>query len=268
VQDGTSINSSYFLSTDPDVVTDPAVRQIVGYLPSAVDLDNRIDQTSLELRLASKDYKPGGNRSPGSAASTRCARRRRCSTTSRSSASTRHSQAAGENIEDPANMLDTFAGAWVGDSSYYSARHYDDKQNSVFGEITWHAADSLRFIAGLRYLHATQHFTREGDRYYAGGPTTALIDSTRTRRRRASRSTGMSARTTRCTRTSPRLPARRGEPACAADRARAAGPADARPAGRDSGGLQARFAVELRGRQQVALHGRQAEPHAALFYID
>jgi len=86
-------------------------------------------------------------------------------------------QAAGENIEDPANMLDTFAGAWVGDSSYYSARHYDDKQNSVFGEITWHAADSLRFIAGLRYLHATQHFTREGDRYYAGGPTTALIDS-------------------------------------------------------------------------------------------
>jgi outer membrane receptor protein involved in Fe transport len=85
--------------------------------------------------------------------------------------------AANVDINDPNQFVGTFQDAFAGDSSYYSARHYNDKQNSVFGEATFHASDSLRFIAGLRYLHATQHFTREGDRYYAGGPSTALIDS-------------------------------------------------------------------------------------------
>ena len=53
VQDGTSINSVYIGS----VTTDPALGAVVGFLPSAVDLDNKIDQTSVELRLASKDRK-------------------------------------------------------------------------------------------------------------------------------------------------------------------------------------------------------------------
>jgi outer membrane receptor protein involved in Fe transport len=35
----------------------------------------------------------------------------------------------------------------------------------------------LRGTVGLRVLHANQHFTREGDLFYAGGPSTALIDS-------------------------------------------------------------------------------------------
>jgi outer membrane receptor protein involved in Fe transport len=173
VQDGTSINTPYIGS----VVTDPALGTVVGFLPSAVDLNNKIDQTSVELRLASKDYKAGGT--PWTwiggfyAAKTKTEVFDNEPVFGINAAFT----AAGRNIEDPAELADTFPGAFLGDSSYYSARHYNDKQNSVFGEVTYHAGPSLRLLAGLRLVRASQHFTREGDRYYAGGPTTALIDS-------------------------------------------------------------------------------------------
>ena len=74
-------------------------------------------------------------------------------------------------------MADSFKDAFLGDSSYYSARHYNDRQSSLFGELTYHFSPSLRAIAGLRVLRASQQFTREGDRYYAGGPSSVLVDS-------------------------------------------------------------------------------------------
>ncbi len=85
--------------------------------------------------------------------------------------------AAGADINSDAQLAGSFPGAFTGDSSYYSARHYKDKQSSVFGEITYNVDASLRATLGLRALRATQSFTREGDFYYAGGPSTAAIDS-------------------------------------------------------------------------------------------
>src|SRR6185369_6527406 len=74
VQDGTSINVPYIADViscgnadgrnddgscpAPNVPPQPGLGAVVGALPSAVQLDNKIDQTSLELRLASKDYDP------------------------------------------------------------------------------------------------------------------------------------------------------------------------------------------------------------------
>ncbi len=173
VQDGTSINSPYIGS----VTTDPALGAVVGFLPSAVDLNNRVDQTSLELRLASKDWRAGG--SPYTWIAGVYAARTKTEVYDNepifgiNAAFT----AAGQNINDPAALAGSFPGAFAGDSSYYSARHYNDRQNSVFGEITYHASDTLRLTAGLRALRASQHFTREGDYYYAGGPSSAVIDS-------------------------------------------------------------------------------------------
>lgn len=173
VQDGTSINSPYIGS----VVTDPALGAIVGFLPSAVDLSNKVDQTSLELRLASKDHVKGG--SPWTWIGGLYSAKTRTQVYDNEPVFGINAafKAAGKNIEDPAELADTFPGAFLGDSSYYSARHYTDKQNAIFGEATYHASETLRMIAGLRTVRASQHFTREGDRYYAGGPSTALIDS-------------------------------------------------------------------------------------------
>jgi iron complex outermembrane receptor protein len=193
VQDGTSINVPYIADViscgnadgrnddgscpAPNVPPQPGLGAVVGALPSAVQLDNKIDQTSLELRLASKDY--DASRGPLTwlggvyLAQTKTQVYDNEPVFGINAAFT----AAGVDINDPAQFDGTFPGAFAGDSSYYSARHYTDKQSSLFGEMTYHASPSLRGIVGVRFLRATQHFTREGDLFYAGGPSTAVIDS-------------------------------------------------------------------------------------------
>ena len=173
IQDGTYINVGYIAS----VVSDPALGATVNGLNSAVQLANKTDQTSLELRLASKDYDP--SRGPFTWIGGLYLARTKTQVIDNepifgiNAAFT----AAGADINDPAQLADSFPGAFTGDSSYYSARHYLDKQYAVFGELTYNAGPSLRATAGLRALRATQDFTREGDFYYAGGPSTAAIDS-------------------------------------------------------------------------------------------
>jgi iron complex outermembrane receptor protein len=173
IQDGTSINVPYIASQ----VTDPTLGGVVAGLPSAVQLGNKIDQTSLELRLASKDY--DASRGPLTwiggvyLAQTKTQVVDNEPIFGINAAFT----AAGADINDPAQLAGSFPGAFTGDSSYYSARHYRDKQSSLFGELTYNASAALRATVGLRVLRATEHFTREGDFYYAGGPTSAVIDS-------------------------------------------------------------------------------------------
>ncbi len=174
VQDGTNINSPFIGS---QVLNDDPLGTLVGFLPSAVQLNNTIDQTSLELRMQSKDYDP--SRGPWTwvggiyLAKTKTQVYDNEPIFGINAAFT----AAGKDINNPADLAGTFPGAFLGDSSYYSARHYYDKQSSLFGELTYNATPTLRAIAGLRVLKASQHFTREGDFYYAGGPTSAVIDS-------------------------------------------------------------------------------------------
>jgi outer membrane receptor protein involved in Fe transport len=181
IQDGTSINSVYIGS----VTTDPALGAIVGMLPSQVILNNKVDQTSLEMRVASKDYEQ--TRSPITWLGGVYLSKTKTQVVDNEPVLgiTAAFQNAGHDVNNPADLADTWQGAFTGDSSYYSARHYDDKQSSVFGEVTWHASPSLRVIGGLRVLRATQHFTREGNYYYTSCgtsspsdcPVTAAIDA-------------------------------------------------------------------------------------------
>jgi len=185
IQDGTLVNSAFLGdvirfgndqgSSNPakfgrDATPDAALGAIVGALPSLVQLDNKVDQTSLELRLTSKDYQPGGTPFTWVGGVYFAQTKTQVYDNEPVLGITAAFAAAGKDVNDPAVFAASFPGAFPGDSSYYSARHYKDKQSSVFGEFTYHASPTLRGSAGVRVLRASQHFTREGDFYFAGGP--------------------------------------------------------------------------------------------------
>jgi len=173
IQDGTNINVPYIAS----VITDPALSATVAGLPSAVELTNKIDQTSLELRLASKDYDASRGPITWIGGAYFAQTKTQVIDNEPIFGINAAFAAAGKDINDPNELADSFPGAFTGDSSYYSARHYKDKQSSLFGELTYNFSTDLRATAGVRFLRASQSFTREGDFYYAGGPVTAAIDS-------------------------------------------------------------------------------------------
>lgn len=173
IQDGTLINSTYIGS----VTTDPTLGDLVQTLPSQVILNNKTDQTSIELRLASKDYQPGATPFTWVAGVYSSRTKTEVFDNEPVFGLTQAFANAGFNVEDPADLADTFPGAFPNDNSYFSARHYKDRQTSLFGELTWHFSPTLRGIVGLRVLRASQHFEREGDFYFAGGPTSTVLDS-------------------------------------------------------------------------------------------
>jgi len=177
-QDGTNVNSSYIGGS---LIANPTVASIVTYLPSAVYLNNKISQTSMELRLASKDVTPGGLPITWVAgfygAQTKTDVVDNEPVFGINNAFTKN----GVSINDPTQWNASagyFTNAFLNDNSYYSARHYNAKQDSVFGEVTYHARPDLRLIAGLRYLRSSEDFHREGDLYFAGGPTATHLNST------------------------------------------------------------------------------------------
>ena len=180
IQDGTYINDPSYAVNNPDSY--PGLVDALDALTSQVQLHNKIDQTSLEARLTSKDYDPKSGRHftwigglyvsdattevvdnepiPGIDAVF---------------------QKYGFNPADGVQFLNGFPGDFGNDDSYYSARHYHDKQASVFGELTWHPTSTLAATVGMRYLDASQHFERQGAYYYAGpGDHTVQINSSAT----------------------------------------------------------------------------------------
>ena len=175
IQDGTSINDPSYAVTGSDhpETLPPNLLNLyngLNALSSFVQLNNKIDQTSLELRLASKDYDPKGG-SPITWIAGVYAQDATTSVYDNEPIPGVQAVFASLGIDpsDP-NSFDGFAGAFANDDSYYSVRHYKDKQQSAFGELTWHVSPQLAVTAGLRQLHATQKFTREALPYFYDGP--------------------------------------------------------------------------------------------------
>jgi iron complex outermembrane receptor protein len=167
IQDGTSINDPSYAVLDPAAY--PGLVDDLDALSSAVILQNKIDQTSLEVRLASKDYDPAAHHPITwiggfyvSDSVTQVVDNEPIFGVNDTFA------AHGFDAGDPGLLDGGFPGDFTNDSSYYSARHYHDKQSSVFGELTWHITPKISATTGLRYLVASQHFTREGAYFYAG----------------------------------------------------------------------------------------------------
>ena len=178
-QDGTYINDPSYAVLHPENY--PGLTDALDALTSTVYLNNKIDQTALEVRLASKDYDA---KNPSlftwiggmylSDASTQVYDNEPIPGIDAVFA------AAGFNPGDSAQMLNGFAHDFDNDDSYYSARHYHDQQSSVFGELTWHPAATVAATVGLRFIDARQHFTREGDYFYNLAKNSAVIDSSST----------------------------------------------------------------------------------------
>jgi iron complex outermembrane receptor protein len=175
-QDGTYINDPSYAVLHPDSY--PGLTDALDALTSTVYLNNKIDQTSLEVRLASKDYDP---KNPSlftwigglyvSDATTQVYDDEPIPGVSAVFAQ------YGFNPGDSTQMLNGFAGDFGNDDSYYSARHYHDKQASGFGEVTFHPTTTIAATAGLRYIDARQHFTREGNYFYNLAKNSAVIDT-------------------------------------------------------------------------------------------
>jgi len=161
IQDGTSINDPSYAVLTPGQQGADLVAALDS-LSSAVQLHNKIDQQSLELRMTSKDYDPKA----GSAFTWIGGLYLQDATTSVYDNEPVFGvqaafAAAGVDPGDPAQLDGGFPGDFANDSSYYSVRHYHDKQASVFGELTYHFSPQLALTGGLRQIHATQDFTRE-----------------------------------------------------------------------------------------------------------
>jgi len=181
IQDGTSINDPSYAVVNPNAdnpppndAPPPNVQKMIDALDalsSLVQLNNKIDQTALELRMTSKDYDPktGDHRLTWIGG----VYAQDAYTSVYDNEPIPGVQAAfAANGFDPANsaQFDGFAGAFANDDSYYSVRHYHDKQESIFGEATWHVSPALALTAGLRELHASQKFTRDALPLFYDGP--------------------------------------------------------------------------------------------------
>jgi len=175
VQDGSLVNdlaSSVTGSDDLSTLSAPLLNLYnkLNGLSSLVQLSNRIDQTSLELRLTSKDYDPkGGN--PLTWIAGAYAQDAKTSVSDNEPVLGALATFASLGLDpNDAAVFGGFPGALNNDDSYYSVRHYKDRQESVFGELTWHFSPQLALTGGLRQLHATQKFTREALPYLYDGP--------------------------------------------------------------------------------------------------
>ena len=171
IQDGTSINDPSFAVLTPGQQGADLVAALDA-LSSAVQLHNRIDQQSLELRMTSKDYDPKvGNRLTWIGGLYLQDAKTSVYDNEPVFGVNAAFAAAGVDPGDPTQLDGGFPGDFANDSSYYSVRHYHDRQASVFGELTFHVSPQLALTAGLRHLFADQTFTREALPVFYDGPT-------------------------------------------------------------------------------------------------
>ena len=183
IQDGTSINDPSYARRSksnadgrPNNCTPPAVAAFISALDglsSAVQLKNRIDQQALELRMTSKDYDPKSG-SPFTWIGGLYLQDATTSVSDNEPIFGVQAAFAAAGV-DPADTtkFGGFASAFANDDSYYSVRHYHDRQASVFGELTFHMSPQLALTGGLRQLYATQKFTREALPLFYDGPLPA-----------------------------------------------------------------------------------------------
>jgi iron complex outermembrane receptor protein len=179
VQDGTTVNVPYLVSLYP---TGSAVANGLAALDSAVDLRTAQEQSSFEVRLASRPYEAGTTLPISWVAG---------AYGSRDATQVWDNEPVfgintlfdnlGLNINSPSAFGGTsFPGAWpADDSSYYSHRYYYTRKEALFGELTYYFEPHLHAIFGVREEWATEGFNRQGNYYYTGcgGPTTCPLEA-------------------------------------------------------------------------------------------
>ena len=167
VQDGTYVNDPNWNITPTN--DNAALVNALNALSSEVNLSNKIDQTSLELRLTSPDYDPKSSNPftwiVGGYA-------QQAMTSVYDDEPIPGVQAVFAQYDPNQTQLSgAFPGDFANDDSYNSTRHYNDRQASVFGELTWHLSPALALTGGMRHINAAQKFTRSALAQFWDGPT-------------------------------------------------------------------------------------------------
>jgi len=164
-QDGTTVNSAYVGSVLNGTAGSPAgLGDAVGILPSEVYLNNRVNQFSQELRIASKPYDPGRSALTWIAGVYFSNLRTTLLDNEPINGLNATFQAYGTT---PLEQLGSDA---PNDMIYQSLRYYKTTQSAVFGEAAYHFTPTLFATAGLRYLESTDRIDQSLNYYFAGGP--------------------------------------------------------------------------------------------------
>lgn len=161
-QDGTTVNSPYIGS----LISVPALSAEVGALPSAVYLNNQVRQFSEEVRIASKPYDPAVSPVTWLAGAYLADLHTNVSDNEPIFGINAAFSAAGVSPTDPSVLSGAIPMGFPNDNSYFSQRHYHDKQEAVFGELNYYFVPTLHATVGLRYLQTTDTLDRTGDYYY------------------------------------------------------------------------------------------------------
>jgi len=75
------------------------------------------------------------------------------------------------SLYGPQVLTSIFGGPLPNQVIYQRTNRFEEKQYSLFGDLSYYATRALRFSIGARYLTAYQSFERTGDGFFNGGPT-------------------------------------------------------------------------------------------------
>ena len=169
VQDASAYNSQFL----PVFLTSAApsgLGDAIAALPSIVDLNNQVRQFSQELRLASKPYVPNG--APLTWVAGLYAANLHTNVTENDPIYGVNAtfKAYGASPSDGTVLDGALPAGFPLDNSYFSARHYHDKQHSVFGEANYHFTPTVHATLGMRYLKADNALAQNNDLFFASGP--------------------------------------------------------------------------------------------------
>ena len=161
-QDGTLENSPY-LGTQISI---PSLASVVGNLPSAIILGNQVRQFSQEVRITSHAYDASVSPVTWLAGAYVADQHSNIVENDPIYGVDAAFAAAGASPSNPAVLAGSVSAGFPNDDSYYSGRHYHDKQQAIFGEANYYFMPTLHATAGLRYLRATDSLDRAGALYY------------------------------------------------------------------------------------------------------
>jgi outer membrane receptor protein involved in Fe transport len=171
-QNGSAYNS-YSLSTFLTSTADggkapPELIDAIAGLPSAVYLNNQVRQISQEFRLSSRPY--DASVSPWTWLAGTYSSRQHTNIIENDPifGVTATFTKFGFDIADPDLLPDGRPDAFPNDNSFAGAFHYQEKQNSVFGEVNYYFSPTLHATVGARYLKADSTLEQRNGNYLAG----------------------------------------------------------------------------------------------------
>ncbi|HXA47006.1 MAG TPA: TonB-dependent receptor, partial [Burkholderiaceae bacterium] len=179
VQDGNNENSAFIANG----LINPSLTGLVAAvnaLPSSIILNNQVRQFSQEVRMASKAYDPSVSPVTWLGGVYFSDQHTTINENDPVYGITAAFNAANQLPSDSNAIAGAVPEGFPNDNVYFAARHYHDKQQSIFGEANYYFVPTLHATAGLRYIQATDSLDRTGDLFFNLSTATATTGYQRT----------------------------------------------------------------------------------------